>query len=206
MRADTIARRLPEILARRHLREVLLVAGEREGRRLSWVRDDDALERLRTGVFGYTLLMTDAPGTPTPEIIAAYRSQAQIERAFRQMKDAELVAFMPMWHWTDQKIRVHAFTCVLALLLLRLIALEARRAGLILEVSSSLRQAARHPRDSAIYHPTGRGRPRVVRTLTECVPGANSWRPGSRRVRAVGHTGGGPPKPLCRAARGLLLG
>jgi hypothetical protein len=34
------------------------------------------------------------------------------------------VSFIPMWHWTDQKIRVHAFCCVLSLLLLNLLRRE----------------------------------------------------------------------------------
>ena len=31
------------------------------------------------------------------------------------MKDPRVVSFSPMFHWTEHNIRVHAFTCVLAL-------------------------------------------------------------------------------------------
>jgi transposase len=31
------------------------------------------------------------------------------------MKDPHVVSFGPMHHWTDSKIRVHVFYCVLAL-------------------------------------------------------------------------------------------
>jgi len=34
---------------------------------------------------------------------------------------------MPMWHFTDQKIRVHAFCCVLSLLLLNLLEREVAK-------------------------------------------------------------------------------
>ena len=166
VRTQTIERRLPEILLARHLREVLVVASEREGRRLTFGRDEAALERLRTEVFGYTLLMTDRHDLATPEIVAAYRSQAQIERAFRQMKDPELVAFTPMWHWTDQKIRVHAFCCVMALLLLRLLTLEAKRLGLGLDTPALLDKLAGVRECTLLYPAPGPGRPRVVRTLT----------------------------------------
>ena len=170
VRPETIARRLPEILARRHLREVLVVSSLREGRRLSFVRDEAALLRLRTEVFGYTLLMTDRHELPTPEIIAAYHSQAQIERAFRQMKDTDLVAFTPMWHWTDQKIRVHAFLCVMALLLLRTLALVVGRAGLSFDTPALMEKLAGIRECTLIYPPKGAGRPRVVRRLTSLDP------------------------------------
>jgi hypothetical protein len=37
--------------------------------------------------------------------------------------------FEPVYHWTDQKIRVHAFMCVLALLVVRLLQYRLWRAG-----------------------------------------------------------------------------
>ncbi|HUZ54617.1 MAG TPA: hypothetical protein VMU94_19090 [Streptosporangiaceae bacterium] len=33
----------------------------------------------------------------------------------RQLKDPRVVSFSPMRHWTEHNIRVHVFTCVLAL-------------------------------------------------------------------------------------------
>jgi len=48
-------------------------------------------------------------------VIAAYRSQSEAEFGFRQLKDPHVISFSPMDHWTDRKIRVHVFTCVLAL-------------------------------------------------------------------------------------------
>ena len=43
------------------------------------------------------------------DVIAAYRSQHYVESDFRQMKDRIVVSFNPMFHWTDDKIRVHVF-------------------------------------------------------------------------------------------------
>ena len=40
------------------------------------------------------------------------------------------MSYYPAYHWTDSKIRVHAFVCVIALLLLKLLSYEAREAGL----------------------------------------------------------------------------
>ena len=55
-----------------------------------------------------------------PEVVAGYRSQSEAEFSFRQMKDNRVVSFSPMHHWTEHNIRVHVFTCVLALQLAHL--------------------------------------------------------------------------------------
>jgi transposase len=55
------------------------------------------------------------------EVVAGYRSQSEAEFSFRQMKDPHVVSSSPMVHWTDHNIRVHVFTCVLALQIARLI-------------------------------------------------------------------------------------
>ena len=55
------------------------------------------------------------------------------------MKDRTVVSFNPMFHWTDDKIRVHAFYCVLALALARLMRREAAKAGLDMSVRELLR-------------------------------------------------------------------
>jgi transposase len=68
------------------------------------------------------------------EVIAGYRSQSEAGFSFRQLKDPHVVSFSPMRHWTGHNIRVHVFTCVLALQIARLMRLKARRAGLDLPV------------------------------------------------------------------------
>jgi len=47
------------------------------------------------------------------------------------------VSFYPMFHWTEQKIRVHVFCCVLALVVARLMVREADRVGIHLRSASS---------------------------------------------------------------------
>ena len=65
------------------------------------------------------------------------------------MKDPKVVSFSPMFHWTDQKIRVHVFYCVLALTVARLMVREADRHGLHMSVRELLSTLAEHPRDRA---------------------------------------------------------
>jgi transposase len=83
--------------------------------RLTWAIDDQARIDLEEEVFGKRVLITDHHDWPTAEVVAAYRSQSEAEFSFRQLKDPHVVSFSPMHHWTDHNIRVHTFTCVLAL-------------------------------------------------------------------------------------------
>jgi transposase len=98
--------------------------------------------------------------------VAGYRSQSDAEFGFRQLKDRRVVSFAPMHHFTDQHIRVHLFTCVLALQLAHLMRREARRHGRHLSVRELLAQLASIQETLLIYPSTG-GRPRVRRKLTE---------------------------------------
>src|SRR6266702_2227872 len=79
---------------------------------------------------------------PVPEVIAGYRSQSEAEFSFRQMKDTRVVSFSPMHHWTEHNIRVHVFTCVLALQIAHLMRRKAGQAGLPASVRELLAQLA----------------------------------------------------------------
>jgi hypothetical protein len=71
-----------------------------------------------------------------------------------------------MFHWTDQKIRVHVFYCVLALALARLMVREAGRHGLHLSVRELL-GALGEIQETVLLYQGERGRPRARRMLTE---------------------------------------
>ena len=88
---------------------------------LSYRTDAAALGRFVQLHLGKTILFTDNDAWSNEEIVLAYRSQYHIEHAFRDMKNPHYLGWSPMFHWTDSKIRVHAFTCVLALTLTSLL-------------------------------------------------------------------------------------
>ena len=133
---------------------------------LSWRLDEEALASLEDEVFGKRVLITDRLDWTTAEVITAYRSQWQVEHGFRQLKDPDHVAVAPMFHWTDQKIAAHLFTCVLALAVIRLMTREARRAGLDLSADQVLDELAGIEETVLLYPSTG-GRPRARRLLTD---------------------------------------
>ncbi|MGH2748125.1 MAG: IS1634 family transposase, partial [Actinomycetota bacterium] len=71
-------------------------------------------------------------------------------------------------HWTDQKIKVHVFYCVLALAIAQLMRREAVRAGYKMSVRELLATLASIQETVMIYPSTG-GRPRARKVLTETV-------------------------------------
>ncbi len=137
--------------------------------RLSWHIDPRARTTLANEVFGKRVLITDHEDWSLAEVIAGYRSQSDAEFGFRQLKDPHVVSFSPMHHWTDHNIRVHVFTCVLALQLAHLMRREADRAGIHLSVRELLDHLASIQETVLLYPSTG-GRPKARRMLTDTSP------------------------------------
>jgi transposase len=138
--------------------------------RLTCKLDKPARQALETELFGKRLLVTDHEDWTVADVVAGYRSQNDVESGFRQLKDPHLVGFSPMFHWTDSKIRVHVFYCVLALAVAHLMRRQAHQAGLDLSVSELLTTLG-GIQETVLLHPTGgKGRPRAQRILTDTDP------------------------------------
>ncbi len=138
--------------------------------RLTWRTDSRARTRLEARIFGKRILFTNRQDWTTAQIVAAYRSQNDVESSFRQMKDPQVVSFGPMHHWTDSKIRVHIFYCVLALTIAHLMRRQAEQAALHLSVRELLATLAGIEETVLLYHDGGKGRPRARRILTDQNP------------------------------------
>jgi transposase len=166
---DKVQAAIEEITRKPWVRRVIrweLAGGQPKDLRLSWRIDPDARQALEEEIFGKHVLITSHDDWPVPAVIAGYRSQSEAEFSFRQMKDTRVVSFSPMHHWTEHNIRVHVFTCVLALQIAHLMRLRATRAGLPMSVRELLRELAGIGETVLLYH-GDRGRPRAHRMLTE---------------------------------------
>jgi transposase len=128
-----------------------------------------ALAELHEELFGKRILFTDRDQWAIAQVVAGYRSQSGVEADFRQMKDPQVVSFSPMFHWTDQKIRVHVEHCVLALMTARLMVREADHAGMHMSVRELLSTLG-GIEESVMLFQGERGRPRAQRMLTEMDP------------------------------------
>jgi len=81
----------------------------------------EKLAEIQKTRLGKTILFTDRDDWSTAEIILGYRGQYRIEDAFKLTKRGHFMAWRPAFHWTDQKLHIHAFYCVLSLLFISLI-------------------------------------------------------------------------------------
>ncbi|MHC4067385.1 MAG: IS1634 family transposase [Planctomycetota bacterium] len=149
---------------------------ERQDRRgfwtLDWWVNAEAFEFLRDRQYGRRMLATNRDDWPSEAVIWAYWGQAEAELVFRQMKDPEFMALRPQYHWTDQKIEVHSFCCVLGYLLGALLRRHARRMGYpqgmagLLEILNGVRMVLRTARSGRA------GRPKVHWQREETDPDA----------------------------------
>jgi transposase len=160
---------IEDILRPRWLSRVLtvtLTGQDPPGLRITFRTDPAARRALESQIFGKRILFTDRDDWPVAGVVAAYRSQADAEAGFRQLKDRHVVSFSPMFHWTEQKIRVYVFYCFLALAIAHLMRRQATTAGLDLSVRELLRALGGIQETVMIYPSTG-GRPRARRMLTD---------------------------------------
>jgi hypothetical protein len=135
--------------------------------------DPQAFDHLKRIRLGKRILCTDNHDWTTEEIILGSRAQSDIENAFKQMKDPHWVSFSPAFHWTDQKLRVHAFYCILALMLSSLLQRKAAQEGFGLSIPTLFEQLSHITEIVNLYTPgagSGRGRPRAQYVLSERTP------------------------------------
>src|SRR6266852_8719714 len=131
----SVTRQVEQILSGQFLKSLLhyeIKPGSVPG--LTYRTDTNALARLIKTHLGKTILFTDNNDWTNEEIVSGYRAQHHIESAFRDMKNPHFLGWSPMFHWTDSKIRVHAFYCVLALMLTSLLQRTLHQKGLDLSM------------------------------------------------------------------------
>lgn len=130
------------------------VTTEKELPVLRYALNHDALDNLINQRLGRTVLFTDHTDWNPGQVIGAYRSLTQIEDAFKNMKNIDFLHWQPAHHWTDQKIKVHGFYCVLALLLATLARKLATAAGIELSLPEMLTELS-DIREVAVIYPQG---------------------------------------------------
>ena len=166
---EKVRAEIEQITGKPWLRRVLTwqLTGEHpQDLRLTWRVDPAARAALEEDLFGKHVLITDHDHWPVTDVITGYRSQSEAEFGFRQLKDPHVVSFSPMHHCTDHNIRVHAFTCVLALQIAHLMRHKARHAGLDLSVRALLDHLA-GIEETVLLYQGQRGRPKARYMLTE---------------------------------------
>lgn len=138
---------------------------------LTYQFDPAALERLASETLGRLVLITDRTEWTTAEVIRAYRSQANVEALFAHLKDPVHIALRPQYHWTDQKLHVHVFTCILAHMLATLLFLKAQRASAAFRSQEHLLTALQEVRKTTVIQGQGpKNKLKVIRQLETVGP------------------------------------
>jgi transposase len=127
--------------------------------------DNSALERLLARRLGRTTLLTNRLDWTAEQVVAGYSGQQQIERVFRGLKDGDWLGWGPMYHWTDSKIRVHAFYCMLGISLLQYIHKKAQTAWAGLSMEHLVEELRQIQQFTLLYPPQGEKGPNRVATV-----------------------------------------
>ena len=98
-------------------------------------------------------------------MVEGYSGQQQIERVFRGLKDGDWLGWGPMHHWTDSKIRVHAFYCMLGISLLQYIHRKAEAAWSGLSMEQLIEELKQIQQFALLYPPQGDKGPNRVATV-----------------------------------------
>ena len=102
------------------------------------------------------------------EIVAAFYGQSTVEKAFKNIKNPYHLAVTPEFHWTDQKIKAHYFSCILGYLLASLVWREARRKAGFTGTLDTLLDTLNNVRLATILEMSGkRGKPKATRQIEE---------------------------------------
>ncbi len=163
-------KRLDAILTGRHMKD-LFVASVRTGRRglpkLRWRFSDKAWKELSSTLLGKTILFTDRDEWTDEQIVRGYRSQSHVESTFRAMKDPRCLTFRPVFHWTDQKLRVHALYCVIALMVLSLLRRKLAQAQIVVSLARMVDRLADIREVAVLFHDAGAPSPRARTILSD---------------------------------------
>lgn len=134
---------------------------------MTYRTNKEKLDQLEDNL-GFRILMTDRHAWSSEAVVAAIYGQSTVEQAFKNIKNPYHLAVTPEFHWTDQKIRVHYFSCVLGYLLASLIWREARRKADFTGTLDTLLDTLNNIRLTTLLEMSGkRGTPKATRQIEE---------------------------------------
>jgi len=144
--AASVEKQVIKLLSKQHMKTLIRYNVQDVDSRwvdLQYSVDEQAFDELKNTYLGKTILFTDRDDWEAEDIILTYRDQSRIEQSFRQMKDPSWVSWDPLLHWTDQKIRVHAFYCFTALLMSALLRKELQTRKISMSLTRSFEKLSK---------------------------------------------------------------
>ncbi len=151
---QSIERKVAAILSPQHMKDIIHTEVKKIGDLpyLDFETKKKTLNEISSKIFGKTILFSSRNNWSIDDIIAAYRGQFEIENAFKDMKNIEYLHWQPMFHWTNQKIKVHAFYCVLALTLTGIIRKELAQNDIPLSIDEIF-ENLNYIKEAIVFYP-----------------------------------------------------
>ena len=170
-----IKKKITHWLEPQYLKEIVRyqLSPAQPGWHLQFEVDSGEFHKLMTSRLGRTILISNRTEWTADQIVSAYRGQEAIEQVFRGLKDGNWLNWGPMYHWTDSKIRVHAFYCMLGISLLHYLLAEARKVVPQVSLETLQHELRKIEQYVLLYPPQGeKGPPRTAivqskQTLTQ---------------------------------------
>jgi transposase len=164
-----VEKKVKEILCGRHMADLFTTQIHKTSQGLPRLRfqfREAAYKKLRSTLLGKTILFTDhGEDWSDEQIVLGYRAQHHVEGDFRHLKNPHYLSFRPTFHWTDQKLRVHAFYCVLALMILNLLRRRLAQVGMPLSIVAMMNQLTNIQEVTVLYPAPQRSQQPLVRTM-----------------------------------------
>jgi len=164
---DQIRSKIRRWLSGQYLEELIRYQIEsHEGRwRLQFDFDAAAWQRLVNHRLGRTVLLTNRMDWTAEQVALGYSAQQDVERVFRGLKDGDWLGWGPMYHWTDRKIRIHAFYCMLGISLLQYVHKQAQAAWNGISMEQLLEELRQIQQFILLYPPQGEKGPNRIATV-----------------------------------------
>jgi transposase len=162
--------KITNIISGNHGPEIItvLLTGESVVQDIDVSLNGESFHRVCEKYFGKKLLITNQDKWATEEIISSYFGQSDIEKIFKHSKNPDHFAVRPQFHWTDNKMRVHIFVCLLGLMLTSLLRKEFVDSGIKIE-NARILDLLSQIRETIILKPNSKNKSgfEVKKTLEE---------------------------------------
>jgi transposase len=137
---ESVEKRVSSILSREYMKSIIDYNIKYDAKSdeilLNYELNKLNISKLQEDVLGKTILFTNNHDWSSEKIVSAYRAQYHVEETFRQLKDTKHLSFRPVRHFTDDNIIVHAFYCVLSLILCSILKLELSKMGYDMSINA----------------------------------------------------------------------
>ena len=169
---EKLEKQIENILSGRLIKDAIKVKVKKapkckSGYTINYRIDEEQKQRIIDDIFGKKVFFTNRNSWSDREIIEAYHGQSKIEKVFRHLKNPYHLAVRPQFHWTDQKIKVHTFICLLGLLLVEILRKKVHDAGIKMSLDDIFNHLGNIRESVSLSFIGEKGKPRVEVQLEE---------------------------------------